>query len=118
MSKFALSLAALCAVAAAAHADPQAGGFKGPDNYQPVTVADTAGLADDSPVRLEGYVVRALGDEEYEFRDDTGTLVVEIDDDDWKGLEVTPEQRVQIHGEIDQERDRIELDVDGIRPME
>jgi uncharacterized protein (TIGR00156 family) len=114
----ALSCAALCTVAVAAHADPQGGGFEGPDHYQTVTVAETAGLPDDAAVRLEGFVVKALGDEEYEFRDDTGTLVVEIDDDDCGGLEATPELRVQIHGEIDHERQQVELDVDGIRAVE
>lgn len=114
----AISCAALCAVAVVAHADPQGGGFKGPDNYRLVTVAEVAGLPDDAPVRLEGFIVKSLGDEEYEFQDDTGTLVVEIDDEDWGGLEATPELRVQVHGEIDQERQKVELDADGIRAAE
>lgn len=113
-----LPLFALTAVAVAAHADPRNGGFQGPDNYQPVTVAETAGLPDDSEVRLEGFIVKALGDEEYEFRDDSGTLVVEIDDEDWGGLEVTPELKVQLHGEIDQERQAVEIDVDAVRAVE
>lgn len=113
-----LPLIALSAVAVAAHADPRNGGFQGPDNYQLVTVAETAGLPDDSDVRLEGFIVKALGDEEYEFRDDTGTLVVEIDDEDWGGLEVSPELKVQLHGEIDQERQAVEIDVDGVRAVE
>lgn len=113
-----LPLIALCGAAVAANADPQNGGFRGPDNYQLVTIAETADLPDDSAVRLEGFIVRSLGDEEYEFRDDTGTLIVEIDDDDWGGLEVTPDVRVQLHGEIDQERQSVELDVDDIRAVE
>lgn len=113
----ALSCAALCAVTVAAHADTQSGGFKGPDNYQSITVAETAGLQDDAAVRLEGYIVNSLGDEEYEFRDDSGTMVVEIDDEDWGGLEATPELRLQIHGEIDQEGQKVELDVDGVRAV-
>ena len=113
-----LPMIALCGVAAAAHADPSNGGFQGPDNFQPITVAEAAGLADDSPVRLEGFIVRAMGDEKYEFRDDTGTLIVEIDDDDWRGVDVTPELKVQLHGEIEQERQGVELDVDGVRAVE
>ena len=113
-----LPLIALTAVAVAAHADPRNGDFQGPDNYQLVTVAETAGLPDDSEVRLEGFIVKALGDEEYEFHDDTGTLVVEIDDEDWGGLEVSPELKVQLHGEIDQERQAVEIDVDGVRAVE
>lgn len=113
-----LPLLAFCAVAVSAQADPRNGGFQGPDNYQRVTVAETAGLPDDSDVRLEGFIVKALGDEKYEFRDDTGTLVVEIDDEDWGGLDVTPELRVQLHGEVDQERQATEIDVDAVRAVE
>ena len=53
-----------------------------------------------------------------EFRDDTGTVVVEIDDDDWKGIEVFPETRVEIAAEVDQEGQTTELDVDSIRLAE
>jgi uncharacterized protein (TIGR00156 family) len=113
-----LPFIALCGVAVAAQADPRRGGFQGPDNFQPVTVAEAAGLSDDTDVRLEGFIVRALGDEKYEFRDDTGTLVVEIDDDDWGGIDVTPDVRIRLQGEIDHERQGVELDVDDVRAVE
>ena len=113
-----LPLIALCGFAAAAHADPGTSGFQGPDNFRPITVAEAAGLADDTPVRLEGFIVHALGDEKYEFRDDTGTLIAEIDDDDWRGVDVTPELRVQLRGEVELERQGVELDVDGVRAVD
>lgn len=111
-----LSILALCGAGLAANA--QTGGFTGPDNRQTVTVAEVAGLPDDTEVRLTGYIVKKLGDEKYEFRDDTGTVVVEIDDDDWKGIEVSPETRVEIAAEVDQEGQTTELDVDSIRLAE
>ena len=114
--KTALPILALCCVGFAANAEN--GGFKGPDNRQVVTAAEVAELPDDAEVRLTGYVVKNVGDEKYEFRDDTGTIIVEIDDEDWKGLEITPEQRVEITGEVDQERQKTELDVDTIRLAE
>jgi uncharacterized protein YdeI (BOF family) len=45
-------------------------------------------------------------------------MLVEIDDDDWRGLEVTPEVRVRIHGEIDKEWRDTQLDADGIQAAE
>jgi uncharacterized protein YdeI (BOF family) len=39
-------------------------------------------------------------------------------DDDWRSVDVTPELKVQRHGEIEQERQGVELDVDGVRAVE
>lgn len=116
--KHSLSVIALCGLAVAAHADSKSGGFKGPDNFKLITVAEALEMPDDADVRVEGVIVKSLGDEKYEFRDDSGTMIVEIDNDDWNGLEATPDLRVQIHGEIDKEWQSTELDADGIRAAE
>lgn len=72
-------------------------------------------LKDDTPVTLKGRIIERLGDERYTFKDATGTIVVDIDDEDWKGLEVTPEMDIIIEGEVDKKRSRIEVDADSIR---
>lgn len=112
--KHALPALALCATAFAAGAQ-ETGGFAGPDNARSVTAADAAGLPDDTDVRITGYIVRSLGDEKYEFRDDSGTLTVEIDDDEWRGVQVTPDVQVELRGEIEQESDGPELEVESLR---
>lgn len=113
--KFVLALLALCAVSFAANADQhQSGGFKGPDSVRLVTAAEAAQLRDDTYVKVVGYITKSLGDEKYEFRDDSGTLIVEIDDEDWRGLEVTPDNKVELIGEIDKDWRKVELDVDRI----
>ena len=91
------------------------GGFTGPDNLRQVTVAEALELPDDTDVKVQGYIVRSLGDEKYEFRDDSATINVEIDDDDWHGVEATPDVLVEIVGEIDAERDGPELEADSVR---
>lgn len=108
----ALSLSAL---SFAALANAQAGGYSGPDNLRLVTVAEALELADDAQVKVQGRIVKSLGDEKYEFTDDSATIVVEIDDDDWDGLEATPDMQVEVTGEIDQERNGNELEADTIR---
>lgn len=113
--KYPLPLLSLCAVACAANADQDSGGFTGPDNLKPVTVAEAGGLPDDTGVKLIGYIVKSLGDEDYEFRDDTGTLVVEIDDDGWHGAQVGPDDQVELAGEIDHEGRETGVDVDSVR---
>ncbi len=105
---------AIGALAAAAE-EPASGGFRGPDNLQLVTATEVSQLRDDTAVKLQGYIVRALGDEKYEFKDDTGTLVVEIDNEDWNGVEATPETRIELRGEIDKEWNKTEVDVDSVR---
>ncbi|MBR5154429.1 MAG: NirD/YgiW/YdeI family stress tolerance protein [Alphaproteobacteria bacterium] len=90
------------------------GGFEGP-GITSTTVADALKLNDDAPVVLKGKIEKALGNEKYQFNDGTGTIVVEIDDDEWKGLTVKPEMLVQISGEIDKELMQApEVDVDSI----
>jgi uncharacterized protein (TIGR00156 family) len=81
----------------------QADGFKGPDNLPLVTTATLAEQADDSLVKLEGRIVTASGEERYEFSDEAGSIVVEIDDELWRGVDVTPDDRVRLWIEVDKD---------------
>ncbi len=115
MNKTAYPFVLLLAAAPLAIAADRTGGFNGPDGRKAVTAAEAAGLPDDTAVRLTGHITKSLGDERYEFRDDTGTLIVEIDDDDWDGAEVTPDDQVELAGEIDYEGRELEIDVESVR---
>ncbi len=101
--------------AGTAGAQDKAGGFTGPDSAKLVTVAELGGLQDETPVKLRGYIVKAQGDENYEFKDATGTVTVEIDDEDWNGVKATPETLVELRGEVDKDFTRTELDVDSVQ---
>lgn len=90
------------------------GGFAGP-GIEAVTVAEALKMNDDTPVVLVGSIEKGLGNEKYLFRDSTGSIVVEIDDDDWNGVTVKPENTVELHGEVDKELMRTpEIDVDTV----
>ena len=79
------------------------------------TVAAAAKLPDDTKVVLEGHIVKKTGHERYEFKDASGTVTVEIDDDDWRGLTVNAQDKVRIEGEVEHKRGRaVEIDVDRI----
>lgn len=90
------------------------GGFTGP---APVltTVAVAKTLRDDAWVILEGNITRQLGHELYEFRDASGTIMVEIDDKYWAGQNATPASRVRIEGEIDRDWNNLEVDAKSVR---
>jgi len=75
-------------------------------------------MKDDTKVQLKGYVVKAVGDEKYQFRDNTGTITVEIDDELWQGKPVSAKTPVVIIGEVDidyKPAKRVEIDVDQVQ---
>lgn len=93
---------------------PQRGGFKGPSAVGMATVADVAAMPDDQHVILEGYIEQHLRGDKYLFKDNTGKITVEIDEDDWRGLTVEPTTKVQINGEVDKglfEETTVDVDV-------
>ena len=86
-------------------------------NAKNVTVKQAVQMIDDSKVQIKGYVVKALGDENYQFRDATGTITVEIDDELWQGKAVSAKTLVTIQGEVDVDytpRKTVEIDVDRV----
>ena len=92
-----------------------AGGFQGPGAANGVTtVAQARAARDDTPCVLTGRIVRReAGDHDhYLFRDATGDIVVDIDDDLFMGRTVTPETTIRIYGEVDKEAfERTKIDV-------
>ena len=78
------------------------------DDVEIHSVSEALGLGDDNWVVLEGAIESRLGDDEYLFRDETGVIEVEIDDDIWVGPAGTD---MRIHGEVDRDRRSLEIDV-------
>ena len=92
----------------------QPGGFKGP-SAGVTTVADALKAKDDTLVVLTGHIEKETAKEKYLFKDATGSIIVEIDNEDWQGQNVTPADTVVIHGEVDKEiMHAPEIDVDRI----
>jgi uncharacterized protein (TIGR00156 family) len=89
------------------------GGFSGP-GIAPITVQQAMLMRDDSYAILRGNITQHLGKDRYLFRDATGSIHVEIDQDKWAGQTVTPQDTVEIHGEIDKDWNSVEIDVDRI----
>ncbi|WP_180076325.1 NirD/YgiW/YdeI family stress tolerance protein [Acinetobacter sp. YH12106] len=83
-----------------------------------MTVQQALGMKDDSKVQLKGYVVKAVGNEKYQFRDSTGSITVEIDDELWQGKPISAKTPVTIIGEVDidyKPAKRVEIDVEQLR---
>lgn len=95
----------------------QKGGFTGPSGSV-VTVKQVQDMKDDSWVILRGNIVERVGEDDYTFRDASGSLKVEIDHKRWNGQSVAPGDKVEIQGEVDKESNRIELDVKQLRKIQ
>lgn len=92
------------------------GGFKAGQSSV-VTVKQAEEMKDDSWVTVRGQLEKQVGDEDYLFRDQTGTMKVEIDDKRWNGVTVSPSDRVELTGELDKDFNSIELDVKQVTKL-
>ena len=70
--------------------------------------------ADDTPVVLQGTIVKRIKGDIYEFRDATGSMKVEIDDEDFPPMEINDKTRVKLTGEVDRDLVGREIDVEFV----
>ena len=90
------------------------GGFDGPGapSMSPISIQQALTMRNDTIVVIRGKIVNNLGDEKYLFKDETGDVIIEIDDEDWHGVRITPQDTIEIVGEIDKEfLERTKIDV-------
>ena len=93
------------------------GGFTGGSKAEVTTVAQALKMKDDAKAVLRGNIVKQVGHEKYLFKDATGEIVIEIDDDDWGGVTVGPQDTVELIGEVDKDFNKIEFDVDIVKKV-
>ncbi len=103
------------AAAPANKANPKGGFVGGAETV--VTVKQVNEMRDDVPVIVQGHIVQRMGDENYLFEDATGSITVEIDDDDWRGQTITPSDTVKLYGEVDRGIFKTELDINYVEKL-
>ncbi|MDC4657188.1 NirD/YgiW/YdeI family stress tolerance protein [Acinetobacter baumannii] len=82
------------------------------------TVKQALASKDNTPVKLHGQVVKSLGDEKYQFRDKSGSIIIDVDDELWQGRPVSANTNVTLIGEVDidyKPLKRVEIDVDQVQ---
>ncbi len=92
------------------------GGFIENENVV-VSVKQAKEMRDEVPVVVEGFIIKRLGDEEYLFEDISDSIVVEIDDDDWRGQNITPTDKVRLRGDVDKGLFTTEIEVDYVEKI-
>ncbi|ACL33512.1 NirD/YgiW/YdeI family stress tolerance protein [Glaesserella parasuis] len=114
-----LSALLLSTVSLSAFADKgyyQNGGFT--NSQQAVTQASqVSSMSDDQYVVLQGKLVKQLDKDNFTFRDASGEITVDIDDDAWRGLNVTPNDEIRLYGEIDKSLVGTEVDVHRVEKV-
>ena len=66
-------------------------------------IADAVKQADDTTVELTGKIEKSLGDEKYTFKDESGSVTVDIDNEDFRGVSINENDTVKLKGEVDKE---------------
>jgi len=95
------------------------GGYTGPGATPEVrSVAAALAAADETPVLLQGRIVKRLQDETYEFRDASGSIKVEIDDEDWPARAIDQQAPVRLSGEVDRDLLGREIDVEFVERVD
>ncbi|MBD5391675.1 NirD/YgiW/YdeI family stress tolerance protein [bacterium] len=82
-----------------------------------ISVSQLRNMRDETPVVLVGTITEQLGKDTYTFMDNTGSITVEIDGDEWGGQTITPNDTVKIYGEVERGIFTTEIDVDSVQKM-
>lgn len=83
-----------------------------------VSVQEVRSMPDNSPVIVRGYLVRQNGENSYVFQDDSGVINLEIDEEDWNNQTFSPNDFVEVWGEVDKNGAAItEIDVSAIKKL-
>ncbi len=118
MKKFLLVLtiiltAATCYAAAA----NTTGGFQDQNGINKTTVSKAVKMQHNSYVTIQGNIVKQISDDNYLFRDSTGTITVELDKDMWQGQTVNTNDKLELTGEIEKKYNTVKLDVDSVKKL-
>ncbi|MEY1424180.1 NirD/YgiW/YdeI family stress tolerance protein [Morganella morganii] len=100
------------------HNNQSAGGGFASQTAQVVSVSYANNQPDDSRVIIEGFIIRNISHNLYEFKDDSGITRVKIDKDKWNGLIVSPDTKIRIEGRIDNHLIDHEINAEKIYPAE
>ncbi|MCU4415174.1 NirD/YgiW/YdeI family stress tolerance protein [Acinetobacter sp. WU_MDCI_Axc73] len=68
------------------------------------TVQQVANMKDETGVTLTGQITKHIKSDHYEFKDRSGTINLEIDDDIWHAAGLKVGDHVRVVGEVDTHR--------------
>ena len=95
-------------------------GFDGPIDMPKITTAESiSDMKAHTKIILQGYLVKQINKEHYLFKDGTGNVEVDIEDQIFKGANVTPETQIRLRGKVDKDLwEATSVDVDYLEIVE
>ena len=91
----------------------ETGGYYSSQNI--VSVAQAKKMKDDEWVVLEGSIEKQISSKKYRFMDKTGAITIKIEEDEWRGQKVGPNDTVIIYGEVEKDFGKeVEVDVERL----
>lgn len=78
------------------------------------TISKALKMNDNSYVTIQGNLLKRISDDKYLFKDATGTITVEIDDEKWMGQAVNTKDTLELTGEIEKKINSIILEVESV----
>lgn len=78
------------------------------------SVTEIMNLPDDTPVVMRGRITKNMGNNIFVFEDDSGSIMLEIEEDSWNGNTVRVNDVVTVYGNVDQGSNYTEIDVNSI----
>lgn len=85
-----------------------------------VSIAQAQKMPDETGVTLTGKIVRQVApqSDDFELRDSSGTIIIDVDDDLWKPSKLKAGDNVRVLGEVDTHRQKpTDIDVISIEKV-
>ena len=111
-----ISMLALCAILPICSAMAGSGSQKVVHQNAPVywSVSEIVDMPDNTAFVLLGRITKNMGNEIFVFEDASGTIMLQIDEEDWNGNTVRVDDVVTVYGHIDKNGNMTEVEVDSI----
>ncbi|UVC30898.1 YgiW/YdeI family stress tolerance OB fold protein [Pantoea sp. SOD02] len=92
----------------------QDAGYKGSEDTGQTPISRIRDFRQGGYVTLEGYIVKKLKDESYEFRDNTGTITLDAKAEAFKGKTYKADDKIRVSGKVYGRGDNSHLNVTRI----
>ena len=94
---------------------PSWAAYTGPEHN--VSANQVKSQRNESWVTLQGKLVKRLGEDNYILRDASGEVMVDIDEDAWRGQAVTPSDTIRVSGEVDNDWNEVKVNVETLEKI-
>lgn len=81
------------------------------------SVAKALKQPDDTYVTVQGNIIKKIASDKYLFKDVSGTITVEIDNEKLGNIDVSEKDTLELTGEIERKFNSVHLDVDSVRKL-